>query len=941
MAIGGAQFGSGLLSVTFCRPSMHEIGVRVVVGRCDHRAYNAYYGTSLGASDMPLTKDTNVNVRVQCTALSYDSGALGVDGDLPASYHDIADLNNDPVTYDDYTDLSTIRGDSVRYFVIPDPNGNAAVRSIDISTDAVSGSTGGRLASMTLTGKTLPKEELRGGALSCQKHSYYDDGAGERLYRPTEMSAWHGWDQGTGEAKHTYGTPTQWTVSSVDASGNVSYTGTGDPANGDLIGFNWGGVTQVFGYVSSVDTGANTFVATDHTDTAIDFVAGGWTSVDTMTTVGDEPPAGLSGLHIERILDNTPHFYCGVDDVTYTSRQDASNYLPIINTAHDKGAFVRRNMGNTDTLENATVDRDTGTHAELNFYQKCRFYFLQPYTLECLQQAAGVFVRGDWDCTPHNDFAHVPFFGVKSVSFATFGGSTDNSNPMLDANWDSMMSVTVDQYKNGTDAWNLYFAGGNPPSFVTDKTNTEYPPCLTVDASGNSTINPVTQYGAAAETYYNRAFTVENERHCIICPDSMSHRGGRFGDAWDAHPYCTDVYPAPGTKIMGGEHVWGPYQEAEVYKKVNAVKDYKSISFLNKGMVILGSYLESEINPDSGVLSAVEESARIASFLDPVGAIMMTGDRHVTPTERAAGKGRAAEGGFIQQIIAGAHQDAYGTDTDDHDLTLGLITGTATQINYQTKLITGTVLASDSLEVPKVARLDITFNPGEIAAGTRSGGGLVATTQLGGTMSATLTNSDGTVVAEIVGLSNKNGGPAGGQGAELTFKVGGEITSTDDGTGDDLPDGFQVTLGGFTFLPANVTVTSVYTLNSVQFKRYTIGGGTSFWGNDGDYLDPVVQPWAASTAYTAGDKVRSVNPNIYLETSGSATSGTTAPEPDGEYGTTVSDGVIPWGQILPTDEFTAEASWTDPTASSGGSGGTEGLLDQNLLIDENALIKAG
>ena len=940
MPIGNAKFGSGLLSVTFGRPSMTEILVRVIIGRCDHRSYNAYYETSLSESDMTLAKDTNVNIRVQCSDLSYDSGAddRASGGDLPLSYTRIADLNNDPVVYDDDEDLSTIRGDSVRYFLITGAEAGQTPQ-VTITTDAVTDSTGGRLQSITLTAQTLPRRELRGGTLSCFKHSYYDDGEALSLANGGSLaSVWHGWDQGTSEAKHTYGTPTVWTITGSDASGNITYSGTGDPANGDLVCISNTSVENTFGYVSAIDTGTKTFVALDHTGAAIDFVADGWTN-NTLTSVGDEPPAGMSGLHFERIGAQNPHFYAVLDDSVYSSRLQANNHLPIINTAHSRGAWTRRIQNQLDTLESSTVNRDTGTPQTLAFAQNARFFFIQPEIIEAGQKAPLVFIRGDWDLTPGNDFSHLPL-AANSVAWATFGGdATDTSNPLLDANWSARMTNTVTAWASGTDLWNVYFAGGNPTSFVQDQADTDYPPVLEVDSSGNYTVNPVTQYGAQKRHYMNRAFTIENERHCLVCPDSMSHRGARLSGAWDAHPFFSQAYPKASTVIVGQEWVWGPYQEAQIQLKVNSVKDRKKIGLLNKGMILLGSYDISEINPDSAYSSARDESARVSTYFQTVGALMQVGDRHVTPTERAAGKARAVEGSFIQQCVAGAHQAAYGASTSSHDLSFGLVNGSNNVLTLQTKLVTNETLHNDSLEVSGVAQTEIEFVTGQNSSGNRSGGGLGGTSRCGGNINCFLENSDGEQVLQIRGISNVFSGPAGNRGARLLCAIGvGDVTSGGTPTdGTELPDGLSITLGGFTFTKALVDQIGIFTLGSIQFKEFFIRG--SYWGNASDALDPTTADWAASTSYSVDDRVHSQDANIDLVCTVAGTSGTTPPVIDGAFGTTLTDNTVTWEQDLPTDTHSASVSWTDSSAASGGSN-LEGLIDQNLLTDDSRLLRA-
>lgn len=921
---------------------MTEILVRVIVGRCDHRSYNAYFETSLTESDMTLAKDTNVNVRVQCSALGYDSGALGVDGDLPASYHDIADLNNDPVVYDDEDDLSTIRGDSVRYFLITGASPGQTY-SVDISTDAVSGNTGGRLQTLTLTAQTLPRQELRGGGLSCFKHTYFDDGESLGLANGGSLAAvWHGWDQGSGQAKHTYGTPRTWTVSSVDASGNVEYSGTGDPSNGDLVSLANSTIEEEFVFVSAIDTSSNTFVALDHTGAAVDLSG---LTITSMVSVGDEPPAGMSGLHFERIGDQNPHFYAMLDDSVYTSRLQANNHLPIINTSQSRGAWTRRIVGDSTPTESATVNRDTGTPETLAFAQNARFFFIQPEVIEAGQQAPLVFIRGDWDLTPGNDFSHLPL-GPNSQDWSTFSGTpTDLSNPMLDANYTARMTNTVTQWANGTDVWNCYFAGGNPVSFVEDQADTDYPPILTKDSSGNITIDPVVTYGANKRHYKNRGFVIENERHCIICPDSMSHRGARFNAGWDAHPFWSQAYPTPSGVIVGQEHVWGPYQEAQIQLKANSVKDRKTIGLLNKGMILLGSYDISEINPDSAYSSARDESARVSTFFQGIGALMLVGDRHVTPTERADGKGRAEESGFIQQCIAGAQQKSYGANTSDHDLSLGIVNGTNEQLTFQTLLVTGETLHSDTVEAKNVAQATVKFVTAINAANNRSGGGFGGTSQCGGALNTVLRDSDGTERLEINGMTNRKTGPVAQRGAEIICRVGvGGVTADDSSNnGDELPSGFSVTLEGYTFLPANVTQTTTVDLDGTDsHKIFTIGGDTDFFGGSSTGLDPTITAWGSGQSIGIGDRRLSPDPDVELESLGVGTTGATPPPIDGNLSSTntVADsGGFNWQQVFPTDVLSASISWTDNSVSAGGGTTLEGVVDPNALLDDSSLLR--
>lgn len=708
MALGTAKFGSGLLSVTLCRPSMTEVGIRVIIGRCDHRMYNAYYGTSLNSSDMTLTKDTNVNVRVQCSELSYDSGALGVNGNLLSSYHDIPDLNNDPIIYDNVDDLSTMKGDSVRYFVIPNAEPGTSY-NVTISTDAVSDSSGGRLNEMTLLASTLSRDNLKAGTLSCQKHSYFDSGETFPIF--LSGGSLFGWDQDTGEAKHTYGTQKLWSVVSADNNGLVTYTGSEDPSEEDPVCLYIGGINRstIFVYVTSLDVNAKTFVAEDCRGNVVDFSLinnNAWASGGSMADVGNEPPAGLSGVYAERILATNPSFFASLDDTVYVSRFQFTNYMPVRNTADSRGDFVPRIQGESEAFENFTVNRDTGTNIQLGLITLARFYFLQPYNMEMLQKIPGVFVRGDWDLTTGNDFSHVPFMNSLTTPWANPNSivPSANLNPMVDLNYSARMTEMVQQYAVGTSAWNVYFAAGNNVSFLDNKRRLGYPPLLSLDSNANS-IDPVSLFNADPVNYYSRPFVIENDTCCIVLPDSISQRDGRFDTAWDNHPWWGNTQTSP-THICGGRYVWGEYQEQQIYKYLTNTYKTKTTGILNKGMILLGSYDYSEVNPDSAVNSARPEVARISTFMQSIGgALMQVGDRHVTYTERQAGKGRAEESGFIQQIISGAHQKSYGlfgsnwSSSEENDLTFGLINSEGNRLTIQTRLVTNDLLHNDYIEV--------------------------------------------------------------------------------------------------------------------------------------------------------------------------------------------------------------------------------------------------
>lgn len=299
---------------------------------------------------------------------------------------------------------------------------------------------------------------------------------------------------------------------------------------------------------------------------------------------------------------------------------------------------------------------------------------------------------------------------------------------------------------------------------------------------------------------------------------------------------------------------------------------------------------------------------------------------------------------YVQQIIAGAHQGGFEVSpAAGYDLSYGLITGTASRLTFQTKQVTGETTHSDYIEVSNVAKASIAFYASLNSNGSKNGAGFAATNVAGSDINFILTNSDGTQLMQIVGIANRTSGPAGSRGAELTLLTGlGNVTTSTDvaTTKAEFPTGFSLAIGGFTFLPDDITVVGVdayyahktgETSTAVQVKRCIIGGATDYWGNSSTYFTPADGEWAASTVYSSGTTVIAPNnKGLVLVTVLGGTSGSAIPDIDVNLDDDITDNTAVWTLGTAQDIYTAEATWTDSTASSGGTGSSK-IIDHNII----------
>ena len=263
-----------------------------------------------------------------------------------------------------------------------------------------------------------------------------------------------------------------------------------------------------------------------------------------------------------------------------------------------------------------------------------------------------------------------------------------------------------------------------------------------------------------------------------------------------------------------------------------------------------------------------------------------------------------------------------------------------------------------SIEVNQMARDTIEAAKGVSSNGRFSGCGVASESsglfRGGGNVYLPLRRTDGTTACVITGALNRKTGPTANRGPVVTVVVGeGDITADASGNAAqiaELPSGMTVANGGYTFTLADTTTIDDRAVNGVTYRSFRIARGadaTIHFGLSETALDPIVGRWVASeTGLANGDRRASTDPDVELrlDTAGSGlTAGTTEPPIDGAYGTTVSDGTLNWEQVPSSDTASFDVTWTDPTASSGGSGGgsiLEGLIDQNLLTDDNILLRA-
>lgn len=658
-AIGSAQFGSGLLSVTLGYRSLTEVVVRVIVGRVDARWFNTYYDVSVADADTTLNgvdASGNCTVTVSCASTGFNETTAAFNPD------------NDPLTYDSWIDLSTIEGDAVRYFVISGLDADTeTIPDIVVSTTAVSSTAGGRLQSLTLSGAKKPTtDSIKLGHLSCVKSSYFDGIDNIQFSRigSTIEDAFHGWDQDQANPDHDYGTPTHWTISSIDASGNVTVSDATGLANGRRVAVcaTATGAVRGFGYVANLSGTDFDLVLGDGSSNAYLSNMSGATN---LRSCEDEPKLGMTGLHMERMRDKGMNIFVGLEDSHYIGQNHCPRSVPPMKSgdAWGMGAITGRDSGVRDTTIN--YDRTTATANELNLLQHARIYFTLPQVIETLQSCVGVFNRGDHDLTYTNNHSFFPSANSVTPSWTIDPTSTTTHNPMTDgtgdpgSTWIARIQNVLSRWENYTDVWNLYFAAGNPLSLLSPRSKIDYPPTLTKDSSGVvGNIDPVATYGADSNYFIDRSYKIENAHHLILVPDSQTHRGGDLGSpaagygsyvsgVFQGNEYAGNFYDDSdgsfnphANYVTGGESVFGPEVEAAMYREIDATPN-KTLSILSKGVMLDHG---GDINPDSNITSAVDETVRVKNYCHAAKTttLIAAGDNHIAPDNRAT-EGRTVE----------------------------------------------------------------------------------------------------------------------------------------------------------------------------------------------------------------------------------------------------------------------------------------------------------
>lgn len=637
MALGSAEFGSGLLSVTLCMASTQGIGVRVIVGRCATDNYNTYHETSLVDADFTLD---NLDASGNCTVTVASA---------TASYSETSDSfdpDNDPFVRASGNDWQSHKGDGVRYFWIPT---TVALSDIVVSTTAVSGNTGGRLQTMTLSASPLG-DNLKLGMVGCCKQSIMTAVAGPSLWSSTSVP--DNWNVGglASDRSYGYGVPTSWD-GDVDAAGNtITLDDATGLSNGDLVVVFGMSDSDNLGYVANLSS--NTFNLENSLGATID-LSNDFNAEITVHDARSGPYYGPWGLHVSQMLDANINCFLGIEDNFYFRGQgrDCERWIPVIKASASLGEPIGRvsDAVYTEMITNHTWNRGTVTDPKSIYpQQQARSYFCSYAILEMGQQIPLAFGRGDHDLHNRNNEDHsgVPRTSVtEEIGGVALASSSTAStfNPLADANYATRVGNLIDYHAVTNDVWDLYFQGGNPPSYLNDPDYEDWPVALKIDSSGAAQ-DPLTVYSSsniAQNRYLCRGFAIESNRQCVLVPDYKTWCGGAIrGSLYTDNEYVNNDTTFHVNHVFGGETVWGSYQKAQLFRKAEtAMVEGKVIGVASKG-IMYGT--PNSGNDDAPKEAAVQDMADFKTRMELIQdtILIAAADKHVTPAQRST-EGRA------------------------------------------------------------------------------------------------------------------------------------------------------------------------------------------------------------------------------------------------------------------------------------------------------------
>lgn len=637
MALGSAKFGSGLLSVTLCMASTKGIGVRVIVGRCATDNYNTYYQTSLTDGDMTLD---NLDASGNCT-VNVTSATAGFN-----ETSDSFDPDNDEFVRASGNDWQGHKGDGTRYFWIPT---TTALSDIVVSTTAVSGNTGGRLQTMTLTASPLG-DNLKLGMVGCVKQSVLTGVANP--ITATQAAVPANWDfGGLANANYQFNAYTTWD-GDVDASGNtITLDDATGLTNGDPIFISGLDAAQdVLGYVGSLSV--NTFQLEDALGNVLDLTESYGNAI-TAIDPRHGPIYGMWGLHVSQMLDAGINCFLGIEDNYYFRNQgrDFERWVPVPNSSATRGQPIGKPEEEryTEVVTNHTWNRGTVTDVNNILPQNAaRSYFCSYAILEMGQQIPLAFGRGDHDFHMHNNEDHsgVPHNQsteeIGGTALAAYSSSA-TYNPLADANYAARVGNLIDYHAVMNDVWDLYFQAGNPPSYLNVPDYEDWPVALKIDSSGSAQ-DPLTVYSGsniAQNRYYCRGFAIESNRQCVLVPDYKTWCGGSINSTlFPDNQYVNNDTTFHVNHVFGGETVWGSYQKSQLLNKASsAMVEGKVVGLASKG-IMYGT--PNSGNHDAPKACAVQDVADFKTHMNLLQdtTLIAAADKHVTPAQRST-EGRA------------------------------------------------------------------------------------------------------------------------------------------------------------------------------------------------------------------------------------------------------------------------------------------------------------